>query len=229
MAVLGLAVMPMAIGELRVAFRPTSWIAWVRPSGLTINARSYQDRSVTDDDCLIELSYQEIAEVHRDTEILRVPVGDLGGYHDGLRCRQEHIDSLVIQLHDSAPVALIEMLTVNRQHVQPFRKYPRLQIHPQLVPHRVSLLSATEIRLIWVMVGSQTAPKLERVLETLGQFVPIGVARVRDEPNVNIDNQISLLATWGLPEEAAKMLCRHRDMKPREALKFARQLMRNPP
>jgi hypothetical protein len=135
----------------------------------------------------------------------------------------------VIQLHDSAPAALIEMFTVNQQHVQPSRKYSRLQMYPQLVPHRVSLLSANEIRLIWVLVGSRTAPKLERVLETLEQFVPIGAPRVRDEPNVNIDNQIALLAAWGLPEEAAKMLCRHRDMKPREALEFARQLMQNAP
>ncbi|HTU26391.1 MAG TPA: hypothetical protein VMF30_13380 [Pirellulales bacterium] len=228
-ALLGLGAMPMAVAELRSVFLPTSWIAWVRPTGLVVNMRSYQDRCVTGDDCLVELDYHEIAEVHPDTEILRVPVGGLFGYHSGLRCRTETIESLVIRLRDPPRAALVEIFSINARRMQPPSKYSRLRIRPQRMAHRVSLLSATEIRLIWAMLGSQTAPKLEKVLEVLRYFVSIGTAQVRDVPNVDIDNQISLLAASGLPEEAAKMLCRHRGMEPREAWKVACQLTRSPP
>ncbi|MGD9722511.1 MAG: hypothetical protein AB7O59_13480 [Pirellulales bacterium] len=212
-------------GDVRARYRPSNWVLWVRPDGLWIHFRSYQDQSATDGLAVVELEYREIATAGRLVERYSTPDSD----HGSVRYKLESLE-FVLREADSGELAAA--LAENRRREQPWRSYLGF-IRGRSKPTLYSVTQPTPaiVRVAWH--GGQhhgVWPSLRRVLEALGTHVEI--AEPIDEKRADwskltddeIDNQILEFVRLGNRMEAVKLLVRRRGYSLTKAHQFVEEL-----
>ena len=66
-------IVPLVLADALAKFRSTNWLLWLRPDGLWINLRSYQNRHLPEAATVLHLPYEEIAVAHRHIETWSTP------------------------------------------------------------------------------------------------------------------------------------------------------------
>src|SRR5687768_2241425 len=72
-AAMAALVVPLIMADALAKFRSTNWLMRLRPDGLRINLRSYQNRHLPEAATVVHLPYGEISRAHRHVETWSTP------------------------------------------------------------------------------------------------------------------------------------------------------------
>jgi hypothetical protein len=212
------------VGDARARFRNTNWVLWIRPHGLCINLRSYQDRSPLDSLSVVEVSDEEIAEVQRRIERYTTPKSN-GGTID------HKLESLDINLHESESSELAIALAEIRRVRQPWARFLGVSSMSKVSLYSVSLPEPERVRIAWhVGQGHCIAPSLKRVLASLARRLNIAESAEnrrpnwREIPDAALDEEILKLVCAGNRLDAIKLLKVRRGLSTTEAHQFVEEL-----
>ncbi len=224
-ALVAVIIVPLLLGDARARFRTTNWVLWIRPRGLWINLRSYQDRSSQETLSVVELTDSEIEHVQRRTERYTAPTmsGSTVSYK---------LESLDIKLHESDTGQLAAALAACRRAKQPWTKQLGFMTSKSGVTlYSVSLPAADRIRIAWWGGrGHGITPSLRRVLEKLEYRMSVAEPTDdkrpdwREIPDAQLDDEILSLVGAGNRIDAIKLLENRRDMSTTEAHQFIEEL-----
>lgn len=221
--VLAVFIVPLLINDLRAKFRETNWIVWLRPDGLWINFRSYQDCGPIDVPSVVKLEYAEIALVRKHVEKFSTP--------SSRGSTQWKVQSLELELTHDRTEELQAALTENRNRKSPPRNVCGISVSSRPSHFPVGLPESNCIRIAWRGgIGNWVAPSLGRFLIELA-----GCVRISEPESVNrpawhelsdeqLDDQILELARSGARIEAVKLLVRARGYSLTEAREFIEEL-----
>jgi hypothetical protein len=226
---IAVAIIPSMIGDVRRTLRPTNWLAWIRFDSLWINARTYQDQSPTDQLCVVQLEYREIAEVGQHTDRYNTPARN--SQHNSV---QHKLTSLDIRLNPVDTSQLEAMLTAVRHRPQPVRTYLGfIKSTSQPTNFPVSLAEPDLIRIAWRGgTGFLAAPSLSRVLAELTPWVKVGEPTRRDEQDwrelsdAEVSDLVLRLVKAGDRMSANDLLMRRRGLNVTQATEFVAGLER---
>jgi hypothetical protein len=225
-ALLAVVVVPLLIGDLLSKFRATNWLLWVRPDGLWINFRSYQDRGPTDKATVIHLPYDKIADVRHHRESYTTPSSAAGG---STHWKVHSLDIRLKQPDDGELHAALRAYRLGKPLPVSIIGFIKVISSPSHFP--VSLAEPDVIRIAWRGGHSNwAAPSLKRVLPALGAHVTIaepaderrGDWREWDESQ--LDERIIELVESGARIEAVKLLVERRGYTTTDAHQFVKQL-----
>jgi hypothetical protein len=218
----GLIVIPMLIGNVRRAFRPTNWLAWIRFDSLWINVRSDQDDSSTDELCVVQIDYHEIAEVCQHVETYTTPSNR--GHSNSRKDT-----SLDIRLNPTDTSQLEAALKMVRDRPQPERTYLGfIKVIGKPTSFPVSLPEPNLLRVAWY----GTAASLRRPLAELAPWVRVGEPTRHDEKDwrdLSDDEfraQVLRLVRAGDRFGATDLLARRRGLTTTQAIQFVDELER---
>jgi hypothetical protein len=224
-ALLALIVVPMLLGDLAAKFRDTNWLIWIRPEGVWINFRSYQDTGPLDVRTVVQLDYDEIEEAYRHIESYSTASGDGALVLHKVR-------SLEFRLVHSETDELQAALSENRRRKPPQRVVlGGIRISTRPSHYAVSLPAPDVLRVAWRGgVGSWVAPSLTNVLEKLQPYVCVAeVSRSKrgnwhDLSDADFDALVLELVEAGSRIEAIELLVRRRGYTTTEAHTFVEEL-----
>jgi hypothetical protein len=222
---LALLIVPMVIGDFLSKLRDTNWIVWLRPDGLWINFRSYQDRGTTDTETVVELDFAEIAEVRQTGDVYYTPSTEGGSVRHSVK-------SLEIVLAHDRTDELAAAMSLDRTRTPPQRWICGVGVTTRPSHFPVSLPEPGQIRIAWRGgTGNWVAPSLRHVLRELAGLVRTGEAthtRRDDWRNLSdsaFDDQIMGLVQAGDKMSAVDMLVRRRGYSTTEARRFVEELI----
>ena len=220
--------LPFLVQDVRARFRETNWVLWVRPSGVSINLRSYQDESSLDLPSVLELSDNEITQVRRRIERYTVPSSKGGAIHHKL-------ESLDIDLRLADPRDARELsaaIAAVRNRPQPQKTYLGfIKGTSELTLYSVSMPTNGVVRIAWS--GGQNhgvKPSFAKILDLLAQRVRVGETVTeergdwRELEGEELDDQILGLVAVGNVFDAVKLLHRRKGYSLTEARKFVDDL-----
>jgi hypothetical protein len=224
-AVFALLVVPMIIADVLAKLRRGNWLLVVRPDGLRIHLRSYQDKAPRGDDpTVVRLDYPEIVEVGRRVEHRSKPNSDGGSVSSKMQ-------SLDIRLTHQDTDALAKALALNRHRVQPTRRYLGfMSVRAGLTHFAVSLPEPGTIRVNWRGDGHWVTPSLRRTLTELEHRVK--VAETSEGPrkdwkeltDAELDDRVLELTRSGNRIDAIHLLVQRRGYSLTEAHRFVEEL-----
>lgn len=225
-ALLAILVVPLLAGDLLSKFRATNWLLWIRPDGLWINFRSYQDRGPADTLTVVQLAYSEIADVRRHRESYTTPSNDTGV---STHWKLQYLD---IRLKQPDLGELHDALFTNRwRKPLPYSVLGFIQVTTSPSHFPVSLAKPDVLRIAWRGGhGNWAAPSLRRVLQELRRHVTVAESseRQRDDwqemDEAQLDDQILDLVQAGSRIDAIKLLVERRGYTTTEAHQFIEQL-----
>jgi hypothetical protein len=229
LAVAGVVIIPLLIANARLTFRPSNWLAWIRFDSLWINARPYQDQSPTDELCVVQLEYREIAEVSQHADSYTTPDS-----HSRNNSVKRKLTSLDIRLNPADAGPLEAMLAAVQHRPQPVRTYLGfIKSTAGAGRSPVSLPEPDLIRVAWLGgVGHGAVPSLRRVLAELAPWVKVGEPTRHDEKDwreLSDDEfraQVLRLVKAGDRFGATDLLARRRGLTTTQAIQFIDELGR---
>jgi hypothetical protein len=201
------------IRDLRARFSATNWVLWIRPDGLWINLRAYQDRSAPDSLSVVEFAVDEIAAVWRRTERYSIPAA-------GGRTLSRWLESLDVEL-GSADTAELSAALAALRRASGWRA----------IFCSVSLPAGNLVRIAWRGGPAHAVtPKLPRILEVLSNRLNVAEPVHEIRPvwskmtKAELDDQILELVNMGHQLGAIQLLRRYRGMSQLEARAFVEEL-----
>lgn len=225
-AVVAALVVPFILLDVLAKFRASNWLVWVRPDGLWINLRSYQNHHLPEAATVLHLSYGEVARAHRHTETWTTPSepNSLASTH----WRQESLD-LHLASGDAGPV--VEALIEERNRAAPQRVLPGgVRVSSKGPQQSVTVPEEGVVRLAWRGAGHGVVPSLARVLDELSHHVEVAEPTRLDRPDWNklsdaeLDELVARLVRSGETLDASQLLMRRRGYSATEAHKFLEEL-----
>jgi hypothetical protein len=224
-AALALVIVPLVIGDFLSKLRGTNWIVWIRPDGLWINFRSYQDRAANDTETVVELDFAEIAEVRQAGEVYYTPSTEGGSV-------RQSVKSLEIVLTHDRSDELAAAMSLDRTKTPPQRWICGVGVTTRPAHFPVSLPEPDCIRIAWRGgTGNWVAPSLRHVLRELAGLVRTGEAKQtqradwQDLTEAELDDQILRLVQAGDKMSAIDLLTIRRGYSTTEARQFVDELL----
>lgn len=224
LALVAAGITALFVGDARARFRDTNWVLWIRPQGLCINLRSYQDQSPLDTLSVVELADDEIVEVQRRVERYTTPKSN-GGTID------HKLESLDINLREAASGELATALAEIRRVQQPWTRFLGMSSRSKVSLQSVSLPEPHRVRIAWHGgQGHSIAPRLKRVLADLTPRLNVAEAadhrrpNWREIPDAALDDEILKLLCTGNRIDAIKLLKVRRGLSTTEAHQFVEEL-----
>jgi hypothetical protein len=224
-AALALVIVPLVLGDFLAKLRDTNWIVWLRPDGLWINFRSYQDRGSRDTETVIELDFAEIAEVRQAGEVYYTPSTEGGSV-------RQSIKSLEIVLTHDRTDELAAAMSLDRTKTPPQRWICGVGVTTRPAHFPVSLPEPGQIRIAWRGgMGNWVTPSLRHVLRELGGLVRTGEAKHTQRADwqelteAELDDQILRLVQAGDKMSAIDLLTSRRGYSTTEARRFVDELI----
>ena len=189
-------------------FRSTNWLVWLRPDGLWINLRSYQNRHLPEAATVLHLPYEEIASAHRHVETWSTPSepSSLAGTH----WKQE---SLELSLVSGETREIARALADERGR----RSVIKGKHQAVTVP------AVGVVRIAWRGPGNDVVPSLTRALEELSRHVQMNEPTRTDRGDwlklseAELDELVAQLVRSGDDLAAAQLLIRRRGCSSTEA------------
>lgn len=225
-ALLALLIVPLILGDMLARLSPTNWLLSVRPDGIWINFRSYQETGATDDRTVVHVRYDEIAAARRHVETFTTPSGDSG---DSVRYTLECLDLLLTHGQtDDLQAALV----ANRNRQPSEQVYlGGIRVTTRASHFPVSLAATNIVRVAWRGgIGNWVVPSLRRVLKELEPRVCVTEANRHDRGDwqqlseTELDEQILQLVESGARIEAIRLLVGRRGYTTTEAHRFVDEL-----
>lgn len=224
---LALFIVPMLIRALLLRLRASNWLMWIRPDGLRINFRSYQDVSAPDEAAaVVHLEFSEIARVQRLSESYSTPVGH---GHSSVRHREL---ALLVHLVKADGSVLQEALAAERSREPEERVllgFIRVASKPS--HFAVTMPSLNVIRIAWRGGhGNHVVPALGEVLIHFERFAAIADQQRRDRVDWHemdddeIDQLIRHLVESGATIDASRLLVKAKGYTTTEAHNYISEL-----
>jgi hypothetical protein len=160
-ALLALIIVPLLLRDLPLRLRSSSWVLWIRPDGLWIRFRSYQERHAPQDaPAVAHVEFNEISQVQPMVDAYTTPRAH---GHSSVRHREQ---VLLVRLDDSLGDILQEALTADRSRPAKECDEPGfIQVAERASHFGVTMPSPTVIRIAWRGGhGNYVTPPLDRVL-----------------------------------------------------------------
>jgi hypothetical protein len=205
-AAVAMFVVPLVLSDLAAKFRRTNWLLWVRPNGVWINLRSYQDQSPGDHPNVLALDYVDITRVRKHTERFTTPGSDHRSMHYS-------VHSLEIELRNDNTEAVALAIAENRRRQQPQRRYLGMGVTSRPCHFPVTVQQPRCIRIAWRGgIGNWVAPSLRHVLRELALYTRVAepeVQRRADWSNLSdaeLDDMIFKLVQNGNSLDAVNLL-----------------------
>jgi hypothetical protein len=224
-AVFGVLLIPIVVSDWLAKLRDTNWIVWLRPDGLWINFRSYQDRGPTDVETVVRLEFAEVAEVREIRDLYYTPSSDGGSVRHSLK-------SLEITLTHDRTDELAAAMTVDRVRPAPRRCILGVGVTTRPAHFPVSVPAPGRIRLAWRGgTGNWVTPSLKSVLAELSGFVRTAdatqsvAADWRDLTEAELDDRILRLVETGDTITAIELLRSRRGLSTTAARQFVDELL----
>lgn len=214
-ALVAALIVPLVVLDAVAKFRATNWLMWVRPDGLWINLRSYQNRHLPEAATVLHLSFDEIASAHQHIEIWSTPADPAGT--TPVEWIQQSLE-LTLASGDTREIA--KALADERRRRATIRGLHQ----PVTVP------MAGVIRIAWRGTGDDASPSLNRVLYELKERVKVTERTRTKRPDwtklseAELDDLIAQLLRSGDDIEASQLLIRRRGYSSNEAHKFLEEL-----
>lgn len=216
-ALLAALFVPLVIVDALAKFRSTNWLMWVRPDGLWINLRSYQNRHLPEAATVLHLPFEEIASAHQHIEIWSTPADPSGN------TPQEWIQqSLELSLVSGDTREITKALADERG-----RRASIKGMH-----QAVTVPTAGVVRIAWRGPGNDASPSIVRVLDELKERVTVTDRTRTKRPDwtklseAELDDLIAQLVRSGDSLEAVQLLTRRRGCSSAEAHKLVEELAR---
>lgn len=213
-AVLAALLVPLVIADMLAKFRPTNWLLWLRPDGLWINLRSYQNRHLPDAATALHLPYGEVARARRHVETWTTP-----GARPSSASTRWKLESLELSLVSGEAREIAGALADERGR--------RATIKGK--HQAVSVPAAGVVRIAWRGHGNDVVPPLTRVLDELSGLVEVADPTRTDRHDWRrlsedeLEELIAQLVRSGDDLEAAGLLIRRRGLSSTEAHKFVEE------
>lgn len=233
-ALLAVVVVPLLVSDLVQRLHPSNWVLWIRPDGLWINFRSYQDKRPPDD--MPAVAHVEFSEIDRVQPLVESYSTPTGHGNSSVRHREE---SLLIQLKESEGSVLQEALAAERSRMPAERVVLGfIRVASKASHFAVSMAAPTTIHIAWRGGhGNHVVPGLERVLDHVGRVAGIQLAvsldplredrRSWDEmDDRQLDELIQHLVDTGARIDASRLLVKRKGYSTTEARRRIEELAR---
>jgi hypothetical protein len=213
-------VVPLVLADARSRFRDTNWLLWIRPDGIWINFRSYQDSGPIDAVTVVQIDYSEITEAYSLIETYSTPSHRATTLH--------RLKSLNFLLNHDETEELQAAIAENRRREPLMRTlFPGIRTASKPTVFAVSMPVDHEIKINWRGGESHwTAPKLSQALAALSHYVTIGEPRRENAANwrklsdEEFDAQVLSLVEAGSRLDAIKLLSQRRGLSTTAAHQF---------
>jgi hypothetical protein len=228
--ILAALVVVLVLADMVARFRSVNWQVWIRPDGLWINLRSYQNRHLPDAATVLHLPYEEIACAHRHLETWTTPVWDRtvgvgvnqwkAGTVGGYRSTEYKVESLELSLASGDTQGITQALANERHRPAGLKS----------LQQAVSVPSPGAVRIAWRGNGNDVVPGLGRVLDELGPYVKLGDPTRTDRPywgrlsEAELDDLLAHLIRSGDRLAVIDLLMLRRGCSPTEAEKLVQEL-----
>jgi hypothetical protein len=226
--ILAALIVALVVADTMAKFRSMNWVLWIRPDGLWVNLRSYQNRHLPEAATVHHLPYPEIACAHRHLETWSIPSAGRAvgigagsapwvGYRAGTKWKEE---SLKLHLA-SGDTREIARASVNERGLPADLK----GLHQS-----VTVPSPGVVRIAWRGHGNDVVPGLGRVLDELGPYIKLADPTRTDRPlwyrlsEAELDDLLAQLVRSGDRIAARELLIRRRGCSPTEADKLVEEL-----
>jgi hypothetical protein len=213
-AVLATLLERLFLADALAKFRSTNWLLWIRPDGLWVNLRSYQNYHLPDAATVLHLPYEEIACAHRHLETWSTPSSR------GTVSTQWKEESLELHLASGDTQEIAQALANERGLKAGFKG-----------PHQsVTVPSPGVVRIAWRGNGNDVVPGLARVFHELSPYLKLADPTRTDRPNwhrlseAELDALVAQLVRSGDQLEAGRLLMSCRGCSATEAHKLVEQL-----
>jgi hypothetical protein len=222
---LSVLVVPLLIGDLLAKFRPTNWLVWIRPDGLWINFRSYQDRGPTDALTVVQFSYRDIAEAYPFTERYTASNGEG-------RTNFYTLKSLELRLRHADTQELQKAISENRRRTPtPLSYFGGIHVTTRPTQYPVSLPEDDLLRVQWRgKIGLWVAPSVSKALNELSKYVKIAEPirlqgkEWREMTDEEFDAKVVELVQAGSRMDAIDLLVDRRGYSTTQAHQFIEEL-----
>lgn len=226
-ALLAVLLVPMLVGDIFARWRSSNWLLAIRPDGVWIHFRSYQDRAEPEALTVVHFSYAEIAAVRQHVQTFSVPRGDR------VHFTQHKLKCLDLCLAQGDTEELRTALSANLNRAPHERVYlGGLRVSTRASHFPVSLPTPDVVRLAWRGgQGHWAAPSLKRVLAELEQRVAVNEPVRHDRSDwdqlsdAELDEQILLLVESGDRLDAIQLLVQRRGYTTTAAHRFVDELV----
>jgi len=219
-----LFVVPILLGDLLMKFRSTNWVLWLRPDGVWVNFRSYQDRGPTDVPCVVKLDWPEIAEAREHIHSYTTATDERSSVRHKVKC-------LDLGLTHADTQILVSALIENRCREPHRRNYFGIGIATRASHFAVSMPADNCIRIAWRGgAGHWVSPSLQDALAELVQHIDVSDASLfhradwTELSDNELDDQIIDLVRAGATLDAVGLLIRRRGFSIGEARKIVEGL-----
>jgi len=229
-AILAALIVPLVVVDMVAKLRSTNWLLWVRPDGLWVNLRWYQNRHLPDAATVLHLPYKEIACARRHLETWSTPnprgavgievgTGAAPGvrWHAGTQWKEESLE-LRLESDDTREITLA---LANERGLRAGIKGTH---------QAVTVPSPGVVRIAWRGHGNDVAPGLDRVLARLRMHIELAEPTRTDRPNwlqlsdAELAELIAQLVRSGDPIAATQLLIHRRGCSATEAHKLVEEL-----
>jgi hypothetical protein len=227
-AIVAALLVPLVVGDMVAKFRSTNWLLRIRPDGLWVNLRSYQNRHLPDGATVLHLPYAEIACVHRHLETWSTPnvrhaagIGTEGAHwtrrHPATSWKEE---SLELHLASGDTREIAQALANERGLKADFKG----------THQSVTVPSPGVVRIAWRGHDNDVAPGLGRVLDELSRHLKLADPTRTDLPSWDrlsegeLDALVAQLVRSGDQIAASGLLIRCRGCSATEAHKLVMEL-----
>lgn len=214
-AVLAALIVPLMGADALAKFYSTNWLLWLRPDGLWINLRSYQNRHLPEAATVLHLPYAEIACAHRHKETWSTPRERASRASTSWR-----LESLELHLVSDDAHEIAAALADERGR--------RATI--KWTQQAVTVPAPGVVRIAWRGYGNDVVPSLNRVLNELSQYVEVADPTRTDYADwselseAELDALVAQLVRSGDNLEASRLLVRRRGYSTTEAHKLVKEL-----
>lgn len=233
-ALLALFLVPLLVHDLLLRLRSSNWLLWIRPDGLWIRFRSYQDQHAPDDaPATAQIEFSEIARVQPLVESYSTP----SGRNNSVRHREQ---ALLIHLNGEQGRELQEALAAERSRMPAERVVLGfIHIAGKASHFPVTMTSPNVVRIAWRGGrGNDVVPRLDRVIDHIARVAGIqfsvGTDPRREEhprwdklDDSQLDALIRQLVESGARIEAIRLLVRRKGCTTTEAHKRVEELTRH--
>lgn len=230
---LALTLVPLMMHDLLLRFRPSNWLLWIRPDGLWIRFRSYQDQHAPDNaPAVVHVEFSEVARAQPLVESYSTP----SGRNNSVRHREQ---ALLIHLNGEPGSELQEALAAERSRIPTERVVLGfIRVAGKASHFPVTMPSPSVIRIAWRGGrGNDVIPRLERVLDHIARVVGIQFSvstdpRREERPrwdkldDSQLDALVRQLVESGARIEAIRLLARRKGCTTTEAHKRIEELAR---
>jgi hypothetical protein len=213
-AVLAALLKHLFLADALAKFRSTNWLLWIRPDGLWVNLRSYQNYHLPDAATVLHLPYEEIACAHRHLETWCTPSSGGSPY------TQWKEESLELHLASGDTREVAQALANERGLPAGFKG----------MNLSVTVPSPGIVRVAWRGPGNDVVPGLRRVLDELSPHLKLADPTRTDHPRwdrlseAELDELLAQLVRSGDRIEASGLLIRRRGCSATEAHQLVEEL-----